>query len=107
MHYIYIFKFFGGGFFQGNIMISPSNPTTNTIQGPNVVMYNGALYYNCYNQDSVCRFNLSTKAVTTVKLPAGTRWVLTLFARKQADSSAIMSSELHAVSYFLQVQLKE
>lgn len=56
-------------------MISPSNPTTNTIQGPNVVMYNGALYYNCYNQGQVCRFNLSTKAVTTVKLPAGTRWV--------------------------------
>lgn len=58
----------------GNIQISPSNPATNTIQGPNAVMYDGALYYNCYNQDSVCRFNTSTKTVTTVKLPAGTRY---------------------------------
>ncbi|KAM4553200.1 olfactomedin-4-like [Fundulus diaphanus] len=58
----------------GNIQISPSNPTTNTIQGPNNVLYGGALYYNCYNQDAVCRFNLTTKIVTNVKLPKGTRY---------------------------------
>ncbi|KAK5867993.1 hypothetical protein PBY51_012441 [Eleginops maclovinus] len=58
----------------GNVQISPSNPTTNTIQGPNVVMYGEALYYNCYNQDDVCRFNLTSKTVTTVKLPVGTRF---------------------------------
>ncbi|XP_012722967.2 olfactomedin-4 [Fundulus heteroclitus] len=58
----------------GNIQISPSNPTTNTIQGPNNVLYGGALYYNCYNQDAVCRFNLTTKTVTNVKLPKGTRY---------------------------------
>ncbi|XP_039990147.1 olfactomedin-4-like isoform X2 [Xiphias gladius] len=58
----------------GNVLIHSSNPTTNTIQGPNVVMYGEALYYNCYNQDAVCRFNLSTKTVTTLQLPKGTRF---------------------------------
>ncbi|KAM4553254.1 olfactomedin-4-like [Fundulus diaphanus] len=58
----------------GNIQISSSNPTTNTVQGPNNVLYGGALYYNCYNQDAVCRFNLTTKIVTNVKLPKGTRY---------------------------------
>ncbi|KAJ4937998.1 hypothetical protein JOQ06_002625 [Pogonophryne albipinna] len=56
----------------GNVLISPSNPTTNTIQGPNVVLYGEALYYNCYNQAAVCRFNLTSKTVTTVQLPKGT-----------------------------------
>ncbi|XP_030588091.1 olfactomedin-4-like isoform X2 [Archocentrus centrarchus] len=58
----------------GNIQIHSSNPATNTIQGPNNVLYGGALYYNCYNQDAVCRFNLTTKAVTTLQLPKGTRY---------------------------------
>uniref|UniRef100_A0A7N6A0M6 Olfactomedin-like domain-containing protein n=1 Tax=Anabas testudineus TaxID=64144 RepID=A0A7N6A0M6_ANATE len=51
-----------------NVQIHSSNPTTNTIQGPNVVMYGDNLYYNCYNQDAVCRFNLTTKTVTTLQL---------------------------------------
>nr|XP_020442912.1 olfactomedin-4-like [Monopterus albus] len=58
----------------GNVQIHSTNPTTNTIQGPNVVMYGEALYYNCYNQDAVCRFNLTTKTVTTLQLPKGTRF---------------------------------
>ncbi|XP_042351869.1 olfactomedin-4-like [Plectropomus leopardus] len=58
----------------GNVQIHSSNPTTNTIQGPNVVMYGGALYYNCYNQDAVCRFNLTTKTVSNLQLPKGTRY---------------------------------
>ncbi|GAA6221232.1 olfactomedin-4-like [Lates japonicus] len=58
----------------GNVQIHSSNPTTNTIQGPNVVLYGGALYYNCYNQDAVCRFNLTTKSITTLQLPKGTRF---------------------------------
>ncbi|KAF7225134.1 olfactomedin-4 [Nothobranchius furzeri] len=58
----------------GNVLIHPSNPTTNTIQGPNNVLYGGALYYNCYNQDTVCRFNMTTKTITTVQLPKGTRY---------------------------------
>ncbi|CAG5958345.1 unnamed protein product [Menidia menidia] len=58
----------------GNVQIHPTNPTTNTIQGPNVVMYGGALYYNCYNKDAVCRFNLTTKVVTSQPLPKGTRY---------------------------------
>lgn len=58
----------------GNIQIASSNPTTNTIQGPNNVLYGGALYYNCYNRDAVCRFNLTTKSVTSVQLPQGTRY---------------------------------
>ncbi|TDH09067.1 hypothetical protein EPR50_G00082870 [Perca flavescens] len=58
----------------GNVQISPSNPTTNTIQGPNVVLYGGELYYNCYNLDSVCRFNLTSQTVDTLQLPKGTRF---------------------------------
>uniref|UniRef100_A0A4W5MWS2 Si:ch211-194m7.5 n=1 Tax=Hucho hucho TaxID=62062 RepID=A0A4W5MWS2_9TELE len=56
----------------GSVAIQPSNPTTNTIQGPNVVMYGDALYYNCYNKDAVCRFNITAKTVTTMGLPKGT-----------------------------------
>nr|XP_020442911.1 olfactomedin-4-like [Monopterus albus] len=62
----------------GNVQIHSTNPTTNTIQGPNVVMYGEALYYNCYNQDAVCRFNLTTKTVTTLQLPKGTRFAAQL-----------------------------
>ncbi|XP_003439599.1 olfactomedin-4 [Oreochromis niloticus] len=58
----------------GNVQIHPSNPTTNTIQGPNNVLYGGALYYNCYNKDAVCRFSLTSKIVTTLDLPKGTRY---------------------------------
>ncbi|XP_017284369.1 olfactomedin-4-like [Kryptolebias marmoratus] len=58
----------------GNIQIHASNPTTNTIQGPNVVLYGGALYYNCYNKDAVCRFNITTKTITSLELPKGTRY---------------------------------
>uniref|UniRef100_A0A673FY18 Olfactomedin-like domain-containing protein n=1 Tax=Sinocyclocheilus rhinocerous TaxID=307959 RepID=A0A673FY18_9TELE len=52
--------------------ISSSNPTTNTIQGSNMVMYANAFYYNCYNTYSVCQFNLTTRAVSTVALPSDT-----------------------------------
>ncbi|CAK6969192.1 olfactomedin-4-like [Scomber scombrus] len=58
----------------GNIEIHSSNPTTNTVQGPNVVLYGGALYYNCYKKYAVCRFNLTTKTATTMQLPEGTRF---------------------------------
>ncbi|KAF7654174.1 hypothetical protein LDENG_00072920 [Lucifuga dentata] len=58
----------------GNVQIHPSNPTTNTIQGPNVVLYGDALYYNCYNLDAVCRFNLTAKTISSVHLPKGTRF---------------------------------
>ncbi|XP_033487202.2 olfactomedin-4-like [Epinephelus lanceolatus] len=58
----------------GDVQIHTSNPTTNTIQGPNVVLYGGALYYNCYNQPAVCRFNLTAKTVSTLQLPKGTRY---------------------------------
>ncbi|KAF4094251.1 hypothetical protein AMELA_G00011120 [Ameiurus melas] len=50
-------------------VISSSNPTTNTIIGPNVVQYGDALYYGCYNTPSVCRFNISTRSVTNAPLP--------------------------------------
>ncbi|KAF4094256.1 hypothetical protein AMELA_G00011100 [Ameiurus melas] len=49
--------------------ISSSNPSTNTIMGPNVVLYGDALYYGCYNTPSVCRFNISTHSVTNTPLP--------------------------------------
>ncbi|XP_068168775.1 olfactomedin-4-like isoform X2 [Antennarius striatus] len=58
----------------GNTLIHTANPTTNTIQGPNAVLYGEALYYNCYNQDAVCRFNLTAKTVINLKLPPGTRY---------------------------------
>ncbi|KAL6480781.1 hypothetical protein MHYP_G00118140 [Metynnis hypsauchen] len=50
-------------------VIASSNPTTNTIQGPNVVMYGDALYYGCYYTPSICRFNMTAHTVTTVALP--------------------------------------
>ncbi|KAL0968251.1 hypothetical protein UPYG_G00264320 [Umbra pygmaea] len=56
----------------GSVVIHPSNPTTNTIQGPNVVMYQDFLYYNCYNRDAVCCFNISTKTVNSMNMPKGT-----------------------------------
>uniref|UniRef100_A0A8C1UZB7 Si:ch211-194m7.5 n=1 Tax=Cyprinus carpio TaxID=7962 RepID=A0A8C1UZB7_CYPCA len=52
--------------------IASSNPTTNTIQGSNMVMYANTLYYNCYYKYSVCQFNLSTRAISTVALPSDT-----------------------------------
>uniref|UniRef100_A0A8C2FBT4 Olfactomedin-4-like n=1 Tax=Cyprinus carpio TaxID=7962 RepID=A0A8C2FBT4_CYPCA len=52
--------------------ISNSNPTTNTIQGPNMVMYANALYYNCYYTSSICQFNMTTRAISTVALPSDT-----------------------------------
>uniref|UniRef100_A0A3P9CF81 Olfactomedin-like domain-containing protein n=1 Tax=Maylandia zebra TaxID=106582 RepID=A0A3P9CF81_9CICH len=65
-------RFYSMALTFGNVQIHSSNPTTNTIQGPNNVLYGGALYYNCYNQDYVCRFNLTTKSVTTLQLPKET-----------------------------------
>ncbi|KAK3564839.1 hypothetical protein QTP86_029330 [Hemibagrus guttatus] len=50
-------------------VIASSNPTTNTIMGPNVVQYGDALYYGCYNAPSVCRFNISNHSVTNTPLP--------------------------------------
>ncbi|XP_061578506.1 olfactomedin-4-like [Cololabis saira] len=58
----------------GNVEIHSSNPTTNTIQGPNVVLYGGVLYYNCYNEYSICRFNLTGKSITKLELTKGTRY---------------------------------
>ncbi|XP_037109212.1 olfactomedin-4-like [Syngnathus acus] len=58
----------------GNFYINPYNPTTNTIQGPNVVLYGDALFYNCYNFDQLCRFNVTSKTVSTLQLPQGTRY---------------------------------
>ncbi|XP_077452719.1 olfactomedin-4-like isoform X1 [Stigmatopora argus] len=55
-------------------LIHAANPTTNTIQGPNVVFYCDALYYNCYNSDRVCRFNITSKAISNIQLPKGTRY---------------------------------
>ncbi|XP_053361942.1 olfactomedin-4-like [Clarias gariepinus] len=49
--------------------IASSNPTTNTIIGPNVVQYGDALYYGCYNTPSVCRFNISARSITNTPLP--------------------------------------
>ncbi|TRY93629.1 hypothetical protein DNTS_029700 [Danionella cerebrum] len=60
------------GIFPTDTYISSANPTTNTIQGPNMVMYGNALYYNCYNTHSVCQFNMTAKSVATVSLPSDT-----------------------------------
>ncbi|XP_036400115.1 olfactomedin-4-like [Megalops cyprinoides] len=57
------------GVSAGYVTIAASNPTTNTIQGPNVVLYGGALYYGCYNSPNLCRFNMTSRTITTVTLP--------------------------------------
>ncbi|KAB5571641.1 hypothetical protein PHYPO_G00227400 [Pangasianodon hypophthalmus] len=53
-------------------VIASSNPTTNTIMGPNVVQYGDALYYGCYYTASVCRFNISTRSISNTPLPKNT-----------------------------------
>ncbi|KAG9352622.1 hypothetical protein JZ751_021036 [Albula glossodonta] len=53
----------------GDVIIASGNPTTNTVQGPNVVMYGDALYYGCYNSPNLCRFNMTARTITTVALP--------------------------------------
>ncbi|XP_061533304.1 LOW QUALITY PROTEIN: olfactomedin-4 [Phycodurus eques] len=58
----------------GNVHIHSANPTTNTIQGPNVVLYGEALYYNCYNNAQLCRFNITSKTISNLQLPKGTRF---------------------------------
>nr|XP_055049138.1 olfactomedin-4 [Misgurnus anguillicaudatus] len=55
-----------------DVYIAGSNPTTNTVQGPNMVMYGNALYYNCYYTYSVCRFNMTASTVSNVALPKDT-----------------------------------
>ncbi|KAG5848756.1 hypothetical protein ANANG_G00102800 [Anguilla anguilla] len=52
-----------------DVSIASGNPTTNTVQGPNVAMYGGALYYGCYNSPSLCRFNMTDRTITTAPLP--------------------------------------
>ncbi|XP_072925823.1 olfactomedin-4-like isoform X1 [Hemitrygon akajei] len=49
--------------------VTSSYTTTNSIQGPGVVVYNGSLYYNCYKSGEICQFNLNTKVITNVNLP--------------------------------------
>ncbi|XP_061101946.1 olfactomedin-4-like [Conger conger] len=51
-----------------DVLISSSNPTTNTVQGPNVAMYENALYYSCYNSPTLCRFNMTARTITTTAL---------------------------------------
>ncbi|MBN3298199.1 OLFM4 protein, partial [Amia calva] len=53
----------------GDVIITSSNPTTNSLIGPGSVMYDNALYYNCYNYPKVCRFDMTTKSIHSVELP--------------------------------------
>ncbi|MBN3298201.1 OLFM4 protein, partial [Amia calva] len=53
----------------GDVTITASNPTTNSLIGPGSVMYDNALYYNCYNYPKVCRFDMTTKSIHSVELP--------------------------------------
>ncbi|MBN3315162.1 OLFM4 protein, partial [Atractosteus spatula] len=52
-----------------DVTVTSSNPTTNSMMGPGSVMYDNAYYYNCYNSPSVCRFDMTTKAITSMSLP--------------------------------------
>ncbi|KPP65383.1 olfactomedin-4-like [Scleropages formosus] len=57
------------GVSAGDVSIASGNPTTNTVQGPNAVLYGNALYYNCYNSPSVCRFDMTSRSISSVALP--------------------------------------
>lgn len=48
---------------------APSYSHTDTIEGPSAVLYGEALYYHCFRTADVCRYDLSSKAVTRVTLP--------------------------------------
>ncbi|XP_069757186.1 olfactomedin-4 [Narcine bancroftii] len=42
---------------------------THNAQGSGGIMYNDAYYYNCYNLDHLCRFDMTTQEILSVKLP--------------------------------------
>ncbi|XP_053486675.1 olfactomedin-4-like [Ictalurus furcatus] len=67
-HYSSLSTLLAGVGYVDTVIVS-SNPTTNTIMGPNVVQHGDALYYGCYSTPSVCRFNISTCSVTNTPLP--------------------------------------
>lgn len=52
-----------------DLTVTSSYTTSNAIQGPGVVLYNGSLYYNCYKSGEMCKFNLNTKNIIHVNLP--------------------------------------
>ncbi|XP_030645256.1 olfactomedin-like [Chanos chanos] len=39
------------------------------IQGPGTVLYGGAVYYQCYNKDELCRYDLQSKETKRLTLP--------------------------------------
>ncbi|XP_066505560.1 olfactomedin-4-like [Hoplias malabaricus] len=49
--------------------IASSYTHADAVQGPGTIMYNGVVYYQCYNKAEVCSFNLQTKEHRRVKLP--------------------------------------
>nr|XP_006641375.1 PREDICTED: olfactomedin-4-like [Lepisosteus oculatus] len=55
--------------YAGDVIVTSSVTTTNSIMGPGSVMYNNAYYYNCYYSPNVCRFDMETKTITTRALP--------------------------------------
>ncbi|XP_051884434.1 olfactomedin-4 isoform X2 [Pristis pectinata] len=42
---------------------------THNAQGSGGTMYKDAYYYNCYNLDQLCRFDMTTQEILSVKLP--------------------------------------
>ncbi|MBN3298203.1 OLFM4 protein, partial [Amia calva] len=49
--------------------VMPSYSSTNAIQGPGTILYDGALYYNCYNTGNLCKYDLKTQTIINAPLP--------------------------------------
>ncbi|XP_030630330.1 olfactomedin-4-like [Chanos chanos] len=49
--------------------VAPGYTAPNAIQGPGMVLYGGVVYYQCYNEDELCRYDLQSKETKRLKLP--------------------------------------
>ncbi|XP_018594807.2 olfactomedin-like [Scleropages formosus] len=54
---------------EQDIAVAPSYSHTNAIQGPGTLLYDEAVFYQCYNTGELCRYDLSTKATIRKSLP--------------------------------------
>ncbi|XP_030645455.1 olfactomedin-4-like [Chanos chanos] len=49
--------------------VASSYTGADAIQGPGTVLYGGAVYYQCYNKDEICRYDLESEETKRLTLP--------------------------------------
>ncbi|MBN3298200.1 OLFM4 protein, partial [Amia calva] len=71
-HILYIYLSYADFIMSKNhkeITVRPSYSYTNAIQGPGTILYDGALYYNCYRSPNLCKYDLNTETIIEAPLP--------------------------------------